>query len=113
MKLLASIVAAASLLFSAGVSAKDLKSCIDMDHTWGNSCGGSSESIDITLTNECPQDAYVRLCMEKTSGKWTCRSRSELRPNRDVTFYTCNATGNTKFAACTGGYKECGFPDPK
>ena len=50
------------------------------------------------------------MCLQTKDGDWKCGSDSRLSPGRtNYGFYTCNATGNYKWSACTGGYDECGF----
>ncbi|MDD8058465.1 MULTISPECIES: hypothetical protein [Shewanella] len=109
MTKLIGIISIISLWLSASVFAADAQHCVLLDDSWGNSCG-SPDSLQIKVKNGCSQTIYVKMCIEKKDGKWSCGSDSSLAPGRTNTgFYTCHATSRYKWSACTGGYKECGF----
>jgi len=109
MKKLTCIIPIISLHLSTSVFAADTRYCVSVDNLWGNSCG-SSDSLQIKVENKCSQRVYVKMCLERKNGVWSCGSDSALDPGETNTgFYTCHATGNYKWSACTGGYNECGF----
>lgn len=113
MKKLTIIIATVSLFCAMNVFAMDAESCVSLDKEWGNHCG-SSDSFQIKATNNCSQRIYVKMCLEKKNGQWSCSSDSRLSPGEtNYGFYTCHATGYYKWSACTGGYKECGFQSPR
>lgn len=113
MKKLALVVVALCAFGSVHAMAADTDHCVSLDSIWGNNCG-SSNSLQIVPKNNCGQKVYVKICIEKTNGGWSCGSDSSLRSGRKNTgFWACKATGNYKYATCTGGYKECGFKNPK
>lgn len=113
MKKSIGIISIMSFWLSASVLAADAQHCISLDDRWGKQCG-SSDSLQIKVKNKCAQRVYVKMCLEKKNGKWSCGSDSTLDPGQTNTgFYTCHATSNYKWSACTGGYEECGFKSPK
>lgn len=113
MKRLTLIIILLFLCFAANVFAKDTRHCVSLDSEWGDNCG-SSDSLQINVKNRCSQRVYVKMCLERKDGKWSCGSDSTLDPGETNNgFWTCHATGDYKWSSCTGGYKECGFKDPK
>ena len=106
------ITAALYLTLSTNAFAADAKHCVSLDDRWGNNCN-SSNSMQMVVTNKCSQRVYVKMCIERKNGNWSCWSDSTLDPGEDNNgFYVCNATGNYQWSACTGGYNECGFKNP-
>lgn len=113
MKKLIGIVLVAGLSLSGNAPAADADHCVVLDDRWGERCG-STDSLQIRVTNQCSQRVYVKMCLQKKDGRWSCGSDSSMDPgDTNRGFYTCHATGNYRWAACTGGYKECGFKSPK
>ncbi|WP_345984872.1 hypothetical protein WCX49_09585 [Sulfurimonas sp. HSL-1656] len=113
MKKLILALLALGLLLSTNVFAQDAKFCVHLDDRWGDNCG-SSDSLSIKVTNQCNQRVYVKMCLEKKNGNWSCGSDSTLDPGETNNgFYTCHATGDYQWSACTGGYNECGFKNPR
>ncbi len=113
MKKLTVIIAVISLCCAMNVFAEDAKHCVSLDDKWGNNCG-SSDSLQIKFKNRCSQRIYLKYCLERKDGKWRCGSNSTLDPGEtNLGAWTCHATGNYKWSACTGGYRECGFKNPK
>lgn len=96
--------------------ADDARSCVqEFDESanrfeveWGTKCG-SEDSMHIPVTNSCDEPIYVSICIEETNGRWNCGSDSNLSPgSTNEGFWSCHATGRSKFVACTGGFEECG-----
>jgi len=97
------------LFFSLNVYSADTAKCVNLESFRGDNCG-SPDSIRVNVTNRCAKKIYVRMCQQRSDGKWTCGSDSALKPGSTNTgFYTCHATGKYEWNSCTGGYKECGF----
>lgn len=112
MKILMVIMAVISLCFSINIFAKNMDDCVSINKTWGDKCG-SEKSVQVKVKNQCSENVYVKMCVERENGTWECGSDPRLEPGETNTgFYTCKATGNYKYATCTGGFKECGFPSP-
>jgi len=97
------------LIFSLNTHASSTRHCVNVETTRGDSCG-TPDSMNVWVTNNCSSKVYVKVCLEKTNGKWSCGSDSSLKPGkRNGGFYTCRATRNYVWDSCTGGYSECGF----
>ena len=91
------------------VHAKSTHHCVKAEPFWGKSCG-NKDSMNVRIRNNCSESVYVKVCVERTSGKWSCGSDSGLEAGTtNAGFYTCHATGNYEWRTCTGGYSECGF----
>ena len=102
-----------TVLFSFNAYAESTRHCVSLETPRGQSCG-SPDSMNVIAQNNCGTTVYVKVCVEKTNGKWSCGSDSSLRPGaRNGGFYTCHATAQYRWDSCTGGYSECGFKDPK
>ena len=107
------VVILLSFIFSFNIHASDTKHCVNINTTRGDSCG-TPDSMNVWVTNNCSTKVYVKVCLERKDGKWSCGSDSSLKPGkRNGAFYTCHATRNYRWDTCTGGYKECGFKSPK
>ena len=101
-----------SLCFTINVFAKNTDDCVSIDKIWGEKCG-SEKSLQVKVKNQCSENVYVKMCIERENGTWECGSDPKLYPGETNTgFYTCKATGEYKYATCTDGFKECGFPNP-
>jgi len=112
MKKLIGISSILILFISASAFSADAEHCVSLDDRWGEKCG-SSDSLQIKAKNRCSERVYVKICLERKNGKWSCGSDSTLDPGEtNGGFFTCHSTGNYKWAACTGGYSECGFKNP-
>ena len=102
-----------TLCIPAALFAQDARRCVSLDAKRGTQCG-SADSLQIKVKNRCSQKVYVKMCLEKKNGQWSCGSDSTLAPGKTNNgFWTCHATGDYQWSACTGGYKECGFKNPK
>jgi len=100
------------LVMSSYASAGSARHCVAVDGKWGANCG-SSGSYGLSVTNNCSVPIYVKACVEKTNGDWFCGSNSSLKPGMSYGgTYTCAGTGRSRWDACTGGFSECGFPNP-
>jgi len=116
MRLLLMVIA---ITFSINAFAQDARNCLkqwqggnSLQGKWGEHCG-SKDSVTYEITNICNQPIYFKGCLEKTNGEWSCGSHTDLEPGvTDYGFWVCNGTGRMQWAACTGGYKECGFKNP-
>jgi hypothetical protein len=98
-----------TFIFSLNIHASSTTHCVNVETTRGDSCG-TPDSMNVWVTNNCPSMVYVKVCLEKADGNWSCGSDSSLRPGkRNGAFYTCHATRNFEWNSCTGGYSECGF----
>ncbi|MBU2966579.1 hypothetical protein Q4508_03225 [Amphritea sp. 2_MG-2023] len=113
MKKLVGIISIVGFLLSNSVFAADAQNCVSLDPKWGSRCG-SPDSLHIKVKNRCSQRVYVKICLEKKDRKWNCGSDGTLDPGETNTgFYTCHATGDYRWSACTKGSSECGFRNPK
>ncbi|MEQ8898107.1 MAG: hypothetical protein RID23_13550 [Roseovarius sp.] len=89
--------------------ADDMSLCITLDRVWGDKCG-RNDSLHIIVTNNCPSATFIKMCIEEKDGGWSCGSDNNLeRGGTNRGFWACSATGDYSYAACTGGYSECGF----
>lgn len=96
-------------IWSINAHAVDAKGCISLSDERGNHCG-SPDSTQVRIRNNCPVKIYLKLCLEKTNGQWDCTSDSSFAPGEAYNGgWTCHGTGRYQYAACTGGYSECGF----
>lgn len=90
-------------------SAASMNSCITVERDRGTKCG-RGDSLHVIVTNRCDTSTYIKVCVQKKSGDWSCGTDSNLRPGESNRgFWACKATGDYHYAACTGGYSECGF----
>lgn len=113
MKNLLALSFLALFAFSGAANAKNTMNCVDVTTSWGTKCG-SGDSMHVVVKNRCHQRVYVKMCVEKKGGGWSCGSDSTLDHNeRNTGFWACHATGNYRWNSCTGGYKECGFKKPR
>lgn len=113
MKKIFWLISLAGLMLTADALANNAQNCVRLDPVWGNSCG-KPDSLQVKVTNRCSQTVYVKMCIEKKGGGWSCGSDSILKPgNTNNGFWACQATGNYRWDACTGGYQECGFKNPR
>uniref|UniRef100_UPI003B51BA95 hypothetical protein n=1 Tax=Roseovarius indicus TaxID=540747 RepID=UPI003B51BA95 len=90
-------------------SAENMGLCIEVDREWGTMCN-RDDSLHVIVTNRCPSTTYIKVCVQEKGGKWSCGSDNSLEPGEtNRGFWACKATGDYDYAACTGGYSECGF----
>ena len=100
-------------LASNGAGAEDLGRCVSLDTAFGQHCD-SRNSLTVTATNSCQQPAYVKGCAQNRDGTWACGSEAAVSPSKSVQLaQACYSSGRYKFAACSDGASECGFPDPE
>lgn len=112
MKISKFLLLSGMLLVSTSVFSLNTKHCVNLVSEWGKKCN-STKSLQKIAENNCSEDVYIKMCIEKSDGKWSCSSVSKFKPNAKASgFYTCHATGKYEWASCTGGREECGFPDP-
>ena len=112
MKIMMGMVAVISLCFSINVFAENMDSCMSIKESWGKNYGSTS-SFQVEFENQCSQDVYLKKCLERPDGRWDCGSTTLEAGGKNKGAWVCQGTGNYKYAACTGGFKECGFPTPK
>lgn len=92
-------------------SANDFRGCMTLETRWGEQCG-ERDSFQVIATNTCGSAAYIKICVERTNGKWDCGTDSNLPPGgRNTGWYVCHGTGRYKWASCSAG-DDCSFPQP-
>jgi len=67
------------LITSANIYAADTTHCLSQNIKLGDNCG-SSDSKRVEVTNNCDQNVYVKICLERINGTWDCGSDSSLKP---------------------------------
>lgn len=112
MKTLNCLILVVGGLLVGSAHATDTTYCVALTSNAGKNCG-ASDSLQIKVKNNCSTPVYVKMCLEKKDGRWSCGSDSKLKPgDTNSGFWACHATGEYKWMSCTGGYAECGFKNP-
>ncbi len=90
-------VAAPKLVFSQN---QDLTYCVkEVKEERGSRCG-DPKSTYVQLKNNCRQNAYGHICLQKANGVYDCRAIA-LRPGGQTDHYVCQGTGRTSLGVCT------------
>lgn len=89
--------------------AEDTGHCVKLKELRGKDCGNPL-SVRVEPTNNCGIPVYVRICIKRSNGSWSCGAYAKMPPGKsDNGFMVCDGTGKYKWTSCTGGYRECGF----
>ena len=111
-RVLLRLIVCSSLLCAPTVWAVDARQCLKLKVERGNVCYEDRTSIQVKETNQCNQRIYVKTCLEKIEGGWSCASGYIMPGDTKHGSWTCRATGRYRTATCTGGYEECGRDVP-
>ena len=90
-----------ALLMSVSLFAANREHCLVKKITYGNDCN-SSDSMMVEFKNSCNEKVYLKYCLLKKNGKWSCGS-TNLKINENFNgAWTCHSKNwKYKFTACT------------
>lgn len=79
---------------------RDLTSCVnEVREERGSKCG-NPKSTYVQLKNNCRQNAYGHICLQKANGAYDCRAIA-LSPGGTTDHYVCQGTGRTALGVCS------------
>ena len=96
-----------ALLMSVSAFATNKDYCVEKSFTYGEECG-SSDSMMMKLVNRCNREVYIKYCLLKKNGKWSCGVTNLGVDKKWMGAWTCHSKNwKYKFTACTPDHKGC------
>jgi hypothetical protein len=81
----------------------------------GKKCN-SGDSFSVKLKNSSSFSVDLKLCLEKTNGKWSCFASSNISPGevepKYWDYYVCHGSGKYKAWSRPAGDYSMQFPKP-
>ncbi|MXO90960.1 hypothetical protein [Pontixanthobacter aquaemixtae] len=88
---------------------------LDIQTAWDKNCSKPG-SMAIKATNNYKYAIDMRLCLKRTTGKWTCYVSPNVKPGETAPkswgYYVCNATGDYFWSTRRAGAWSVKFDDP-
>lgn len=74
----------------------------------GDHCGGSADSVEVRVRNDCTRAADVEICYERRDGTCECGLHRNVAPGAMGTpaFWACDLTGNFRVSSRAAGDAE-------
>ncbi len=71
----------------------------------GDHCGGSPDSVEVRVRNDCTRAADVEICYERRDNTCTCGTHRNVAPGVEASppFWACDLTGNFRLSARAAG----------
>ncbi len=87
----------------------NLDACVTVTYaSRGDHCGGSPDSVEVRVRNDCTRAADVEICYERRDGACECGMHRNVAPGATPSpaFWACDLTGNFRLSARAAGDGE-------
>jgi hypothetical protein len=81
--------------------------CTSVTVIQGESCGSSSQSMQVVVENTCDSNLNAKVCFETLNKGWKCSSSTVYGHDTDYGFLECESTGKYKIDSCLKGDSTC------
>ena len=84
----------------------NLDDCVEVTYAArGDHCGGSPDSVEVRVRNNCARAADVEICFPRRDGGCTCGTHRAVAPNTDAApaFWACEVLGRYSLSSRAAG----------
>lgn len=84
----------------------NLDACVAVTYAArGDHCGGSPDSVEVRVRNNCARAADIEICFPRRDGTCTCGTHRAVAPNTDAApaFWACDVLGRYSLSSRAAG----------